>query len=508
MILISSFTLILHSCASNDSLKKTTFDVVAESQNHPNSSLLDFDSILNPIIPKKVLIDSIAEHNIDTNIFKVKFSVGHVDSIGLENYLYQTDYGFKLELQSPSPLSTPTIIDTLLYASGGFGTRKFYCFNALNGNLVWATGLSDDGPSSCVFKDSLIIFNTESCTVFALNRFNGKMSWSFWLGDPLMSTPTVCENTIITAYPNSKNFGINLDSLSHALICMDIGTGSILWQQQIDGDILGAPIVNEEFIFLTTFSGSLYKIDKAKGEVLSSKPLRATSPPTVVSSHIYISHRADKNDQVNESISVLNTSDLSLIKSLYVQPAPYLDYKIQARSDITIQFEEYDQMNGFFGGAPATANAGKAAANIGQNMVSSLQMFQSSTVYHQEGRVMALMGDKLLCINAQDGSVIWNYKFDGDLTRSGGTLATTPVFTESHVITTTLAGHLMVLNQSTGEVSFEKKLDVQCRTSPIVVGGNIYIPTTTGSLHVVRTGMKQLDGWPMLMKNSSHNIVM
>ena len=35
------------------------------------------------------------------------------------------------------------------------------------------------------------MINTESCTLFALDAATGKMRWSYYLGDPLLSTPTI-----------------------------------------------------------------------------------------------------------------------------------------------------------------------------------------------------------------------------------------------------------------------------------------------------------------------------
>ena len=35
------------------------------------------------------------------------------------------------------------------------------------------------------------VFNTESCTIFALDAYSGKLIWAHYLGDPLTSTPTI-----------------------------------------------------------------------------------------------------------------------------------------------------------------------------------------------------------------------------------------------------------------------------------------------------------------------------
>jgi hypothetical protein len=50
-------------------------------------------------------------------------------------------------------------------------------------------------------QEGVIIFNTESCTIFALDAGTGKQLWSLWLGDPLTNTPTIANGKVFTAYP-------------------------------------------------------------------------------------------------------------------------------------------------------------------------------------------------------------------------------------------------------------------------------------------------------------------
>src|SRR5438132_4275184 len=136
-----------------------------------------------------------------------EFRQGHVTPRKLDPAaIKKTDKGFTIKLPNGAPIPTLSVYDGKLYASGGFHSREFYCFNAETGELIWGVDLDDDGPTSAVIEDGVIIFNTESCTIFALDAKTGKMLWSWFLGDPLMTTPTISGGRVYTSYPAAGKF--------------------------------------------------------------------------------------------------------------------------------------------------------------------------------------------------------------------------------------------------------------------------------------------------------------
>ena len=114
--------------------------------------------------------------------------------------------GFEIQLPSGAQVPTLTFYEGRLYSSGGFHSKQFYCFEAISGELKWAIDLDDDGPSSAVCEDGICVFNTESCTIFAVNAETGSHLWSWWLGDPLMTTPMISDGKVYTSYPASGRY--------------------------------------------------------------------------------------------------------------------------------------------------------------------------------------------------------------------------------------------------------------------------------------------------------------
>src|SRR5262245_48153641 len=113
-----------------------------------------------------------------------KFRQGHTTPRPLDpKSITKTGTGFTVQLPSKAPIPTPTVHAGRVYVSGGFHSKEFYCFDAKTGELVWGVNLDDDGPSAAVCDGDIAIFNTESCTIFAVDAKTGKHLWSHWLGD-------------------------------------------------------------------------------------------------------------------------------------------------------------------------------------------------------------------------------------------------------------------------------------------------------------------------------------
>jgi outer membrane protein assembly factor BamB len=470
------------------------------------------------------------------------FAQGHVTKGKLANYLTRTQNGYLLNLHNPTPLTTPTIVDESLYVPGGFGSKQYYSFNVETGQLNWAINLDDDGPSAAVCLDSTLLFNTESCTLFAVNRFTGEMKWSYWLGDPLLSTPTVAGHFVYTSYPGysmvaetlptGNAFPIEdallkptlplkeapplLDSApsrkhpairpTHPFVCIDIHTGKIVWQKWLDGDVLLTAVTDGTYLYLTTFPGTVHKLDAQSGEIVASIALGATSVPSLVGNRIFVTRRADDSTVVKEAIAVLDKQKLAFVKQFHRVEAPYLDYQVQKSSVLALKAQQLDAGNGFTTGAPATSGWQQASENIGQASVASLQLFQASTVLARNNKIYTLMGNTIYCLDPLTEKTEWSYQVPGDLRKEGGALATTPILTDDFLITVTLEGRVLLLQLATGALAQQFSLNKQVRLAPVANKGKLFVPTTTGELVCIDTQNKGVSGWHMFMKNSQHAI--
>lgn len=311
---------------------------------------------------------------------------GHVSHQPVKNYVKTDRQGYVIDLPGRYPVATPTCYKDKLYVSGGFGSKQFHCFDAKTGKTIWTIDLDDDGPSSCVIENDIVVFNTESCTIFACDAENGQMLWSWWLGDPLTSSPAVSNGRVFTTYPANgqrlagHGIGKKHQEASHVMGCFDLYTGKILWQKWIDGDAISAPVVVGTEVYITTFPGTLYSFNTDDGTIGSAIKARATSAPTIVDNQIYYTKRTDKQrGDVKEAIASGRKNQLHRVDTLHEKKADYLDEKIQKQSKLDLQSKNLDAGNGF-SDTPQASGYQKAYKNVGQGSVSSMQSFQGSRI--------------------------------------------------------------------------------------------------------------------------------
>jgi outer membrane protein assembly factor BamB len=413
--------------------------------------------------------------------------------------------GFTVSLPSKAPVLTPTIYQGHVFVSGGFHSKEFYCLKGDTGELVWGVDLDDDGPSAAVCEDGVVVFNTESCTIFALDTRTGKQLWSWWLGDPLTSTPTIANGVVFTSYPAAGKKGDKAPPCSHVVAAFDLKTGKILWQRWIDSDVMSAPVASDDELYVASFSGVVYRFAQKDGEIRSAVKSRATSAPVIVGKNVYLTQRTDggKGD-AREAIFAYDRVAQREVFRAGERKAGYIDPKVQAGTRLAKAGKELDAGNGFAAGAPQSANPYAALGNIGQGNVCTMQAFQGSRILHLDGKNVNCMGDEVVCTDPNSGKVVWSHKLDGDLKKEGGFLAAPPAAAGGFLFLVTLKGEVLQMDARVGKIVKTWKVGDQVRAQPAVENGKIYVGTQNGKVVCIDTGDAKFTGWPCWGGNAAH----
>jgi outer membrane protein assembly factor BamB len=320
------------------------------------------------------------------------FRAGHVQNLEFNpESIKKTRSGFAIQMPSGTAVATPAVKDGRLYVSGGFSCMEFYCFDAKTGAFIWGKELDDDGASAPLVYDDVIIFNTESCTIFALDAAKGDLLWAHWLGDPLMSVPTAAGGRVYTTYPveeaaeigkferpadageeatkpeKNKNGGKQSEKdkkpiiPTHVLICFHAKTGKVLWQRWIDTECMSAPVAVDDRLYVTTLSGTLYEVRQADGKILAARRLRTTSAPVAVGRYLYYTRRTDsekEGEKISEAIVRLDRTSGLEVYLTCSRPAPYLDWRVQVEAKSTVDALEMEGQNAIMGGFGGGFGAG------------------------------------------------------------------------------------------------------------------------------------------------------
>lgn len=455
------------------------------------------------------------------------FKPGHITFTDINDYLKKNSTGFTIKLPSYTNIPSPIINDGKILVSGGFGSKEYYAFDAKTGEKSWALSLDDDGPSAGVVEEDILVFNSESCTIFACDVKTGRYLWSHWLGDPLMSMPTAANGKVFTSYPAyygnnynysngeyNESYNVHTDvpyvgdnapmKPTHVLACFDLKTGKTLWQKWIDSDIMTAPVAVGENLYFSTFSGILYKVGQTDGGFLSANNIKATSAPVIDGDKIIVTRRNDKGNKCVESIAILAEENSKITAQYADKTADYLDKNVQSKSNLKSESMSLDAGNGFGNGAPVNSNWAVAYENIGQSNVSSLQQFQGSRILYINGMCYNSMGDEIICTDASNGKAMWKTKIDGDLHNTGGFLATPPIKAGEKIIVATFGGEIKVINPEDGKVEKTFKTGKNIRYAPVCNEGWIYVTTTTGELVAINSQDESLTGWTMWGANAAH----
>src|SRR5215472_6815591 len=104
--------------------------------------------------------------------------------------------GWRMRIDPMRAVPTPAVSGSRLFVGAGFGSYEFYAFDARTGALAWQLRTRDDGPTAAVLADGVAVFNTECCTLEAVEMSSGKVLWERWLGDPLLAQPAAMDGRI------------------------------------------------------------------------------------------------------------------------------------------------------------------------------------------------------------------------------------------------------------------------------------------------------------------------
>jgi outer membrane protein assembly factor BamB len=472
-----------------------------------------------------------------------------------------TKKGWKVVIPGGRPLATPAVIDGKVFLGGGFGSYEFYALDAKTGKLLWQYRTSDDGPTAAVVDEGYVTFNTESCELEVLD-LAGKPVWKKWLGDPLMSMPAISNGRLFMAFPDSKG-----DS-NHYLACFDLKTGKESWRKKLAGEIITAPIVDDDQVFLATLEGTVYCF-RAKDGLLAwtEKGKNATSSPTVTEDRCWFSRRETKTEtkdgkkveQQTEQLAVRLLQKQAAVRDLAAtsRAADYLDYGKRSGmgmggmgggmggSPKEAASQAHDAGVGFSGGGvglteaqtaaeanpsqeappvqpgPATQPPGppgvgakgdskinQAMDNLGQGSVHGVWSYQGSKPVYYKGRLYSSMGDTLLCVDPKTEKIVWQKQFQPKKEKTQEVLldatVSPPSLVNDKVFVATGYGDIVCLSADNGEMVWKANIGESVVFQPAVADGRVYVGTESGNLYCVETGDPKDDGWLMWGANAAH----
>jgi outer membrane protein assembly factor BamB len=164
--------------------------------------------------------------------------------------VWKLDLGARIE-------STPCIVENVAYLGNDLG--NVYAINIKNGALLWKKALGDYVRSSACSDGANLYVGSISPTrktgaLWALSLKNGGVLWKKNLG-PVFSSPLVDKGDVYVGSDDEYFYAFS-------------SSGTDKWRRHLGGKVRSTALSVRESIYIGGFSGALYKLKKATGEVV------------------------------------------------------------------------------------------------------------------------------------------------------------------------------------------------------------------------------------------------
>lgn len=338
-----------------------------------------------------------------------------------------------------------------IFVGGGFGSSSMYALNAVTGTREWTREtLVDPGPTSAVVDNNELAYNTFSCTMEVLETSTGKVLWTKWLGTETPNPPAFSDNLVIASHPADNGFQLSAYKRKN---------GKDVWSSSIDNHILSAPVIVGDSVYVSTVSGSLYKIG-LDGKRRWQQSINAASAPWIDGNEIHLAvHEGNNEVQV--------TLDGATGKRLRAGA------KAKSPND-----------------NPSDASEGTWS-------------FEGARPVVRDGVVFTAMGDRVEARDAKTDALKWTRQYaKGVGTRDIGSV----IVAGGLAIVTTHDGKLIGLDRETGAQRMAFDFGTPVTAQPIVAEGWMYVATNKGQILAFDLGQKSMDGWHMWGGNAQHNL--
>jgi outer membrane protein assembly factor BamB len=412
--------------------------------------------------------------------------------------------GWKVPVAEGQQLTTPTVVDGRVFIGAGVGSREFSAYDAASGDLLWRYHPSDNGPTAAAVGDGCVVFNTESCELEVLD-YDGNPLWKKWLGDPLLSAPTLGRGRVYTAYPNWRR--------SYILACYELSSSNELWTLPIPAEIITAPVLHDNLLLISTLDGTVSCFDSTSGEPLWTEAAGATSAPAVGGAACYFSRLVETEGSRSDSGGKRRAERIAwrgLERRAEIRDFP------ETERDLTQWklVDDVSERSAFANVLSALSRSASDAPNhtsLSEANLLEIWSFQGSRPCLDEDNLYAAIGYKVVCVALATKAPRWEM----DLTpAAGGDFAESGLF-KSHLSPAALVndklflgtrdGRIVCLSAATGEVNWTEVIGEPIVCQPAVAGGRVYVGTTAGSLVAVETGDEADDGWQMWGANAARS---
>jgi eukaryotic-like serine/threonine-protein kinase len=152
----------------------------------------------------------------------------------------------------------PSYCGGILYVNTFGG--KTVALNSHDGHKIWSVQ-GGRKPSTPAIAGPRLIVSSHDGYVTAYNRFNGRRLWRLKVAGKVESSPVVVGRLVYFGATDGR------------LFCVYVRTGRVRWAYDTGGRINSSPSILGNSVFITTYAGSVWRLNRDNGHKVWSKYL-------------------------------------------------------------------------------------------------------------------------------------------------------------------------------------------------------------------------------------------
>ncbi len=191
-------------------------------------------------------------------------------------WLFRTDED-SLSWYSFPAVSGRSVLFSACGFYGEFTGYEYFSLDAETGEILWAENeISDidmfsgldpedvfweninllDYMAPAVWKGT-VIYAPGDRSIKSFRIRDGVKKWETFFDTPVSSAPSIGKNRLYAGLRGSSITGIN-----PSLVCLNASDGKIIWDTEVDGEILGSPVISGRWLIFGTDSNCLYVFEE------------------------------------------------------------------------------------------------------------------------------------------------------------------------------------------------------------------------------------------------------
>lgn len=316
----------------------------------------------------------------------------------------------------------------------------------LNLKQIWSFN-ADAGFSknAMISTDGILFASTLRGETYGINILNGKSLGRFGKTGGGVNCPAYYKNNLIITFDGNEDASV---------LRYNLKTGEVVWKINC-GMIKSAPLIENEFIYITSKDSSVYKLNKDDGTVIwKTKKGNDNIPfdqfvttPVISNDLLFAVTSKGKLICLNKNSGILNwQKNLSqnVLSDLTVSD-----------NKIFINTENGNNMCYNFSGDKIWENKYNTS-------------FTSSFSISGQNLITAGIDGNLYSLNPETGRLNWTFK-------TNGAIYCNPVIFNDKIFLSSFDKNLYILDLTTGEKLWNMKFESRLRTSPLVWKNYLFV---------------------------------